>query len=179
MRLRKVLLTQIPRARLMKGLSWCFQWLFPTRPCSWWSLKPSPTHRSTGTFGWRSTLRIAGSRWRSDIPSWPLSSGTSHSNSWHVVDAACEEVSSQMIQHIGIYFCFTHLKHNNDLQMCFTNDWICNWNFYKIMLFPLKIALFLWEIALIDTNFNYKFSYLWSKVEGHNIENTPNQLEAV
>ena len=31
----------------------------------------------------------------------------------------------------------------------------------------LHFTLFLWEIALIDTNFNYKFSYLWSKVEGH------------
>ena len=35
------------------------------------------------------------------------------------------------------------------------------------MLFPLKIVLFLREIALFYTNFNYKFSSLWSKVEGH------------
>ena len=37
------------------------------------------------------------------------------------------------------------------------------------MLFPLKIALFLRETALFYTNFNHKFSSLWSKVEGHNI----------
>ena len=35
------------------------------------------------------------------------------------------------------------------------------------MLFPLKIDLFLREIALLYTNFDYKFSSLWSKVEGH------------
>ena len=34
------------------------------------------------------------------------------------------------------------------------------------MLFPLKIAPFEWEIALFYTNFDYKFSNLWSKVEG-------------
>ena len=34
------------------------------------------------------------------------------------------------------------------------------------MLFPFKIAQFLREIALFHTNFNYKFSNLWSKFEG-------------
>ena len=37
------------------------------------------------------------------------------------------------------------------------------------MLFPLKLALFLREIALFYTNSIYKFSNLWSKVEGHKI----------
>ena len=32
---------------------------------------------------------------------------------------------------------------------------------------PLKIVLILREIALFYTNFTYKFSSLWSKVEGH------------
>ena len=45
--------------------------------------------------------------------------------------------------------------------------WKINENLYKIMLFPLKIDLFLREIALLYTNFDYKFSSLWSKVEGH------------
>ena len=36
------------------------------------------------------------------------------------------------------------------------------------MIFPLKIALILWEMALFHTNFNYKFFNLWSRVEGHN-----------
>ena len=40
------------------------------------------------------------------------------------------------------------------------------------MLFPLKLALFLREIALFYTNSIYKFSYLWSKVEGHKINGT-------
>ena len=35
------------------------------------------------------------------------------------------------------------------------------------MLFPLKIVPFLREIALLYTNFTYKFSSLWSKVKGH------------
>ena len=35
------------------------------------------------------------------------------------------------------------------------------------MLFPLKIDLFLREIALLYTNFDDKFSSLRSKVEGH------------
>ena len=38
------------------------------------------------------------------------------------------------------------------------------------MLFPLKTALFLREIALFYTNFDYKFSNLWSKVEDHLID---------
>ena len=35
------------------------------------------------------------------------------------------------------------------------------------MLFPLKIDILLREIALFYMNFCYKFSSLWSKVEGH------------
>ena len=35
------------------------------------------------------------------------------------------------------------------------------------MLIPIKIALFLRETALFYTNFNHKFSSLWSKVKGH------------
>ena len=37
------------------------------------------------------------------------------------------------------------------------------------MLFPFKIAPFLWEIALFYTNFDYKFSNLWRKVDGHKV----------
>ena len=54
-----------------------------------------------------------------------------------------------------------------DLQMCFTNDGICNLSLYKMMLFTLKIALCLREIALFYTNSNYKFSHFWSTFEGH------------
>ena len=35
------------------------------------------------------------------------------------------------------------------------------------MLFRLKIVPSLREMVLFYTNFNYKFSYLWSRVEGH------------
>ena len=48
---------------------------------------------------------------------------------------------------------------NYDLQMCFTNERMC--------LFPLKIVLFLREIALFYTNSNYKLYHLWSTFEGH------------
>ena len=40
------------------------------------------------------------------------------------------------------------------------------------MLFPLKMALFLREIALFYTKFDYKLYNLWSKVVGHNSKNS-------
>ena len=36
----------------------------------------------------------------------------------------------------------------------------------------IEIALFLWKIALSHTNLNYKFSNLWSRVEGHYFQYT-------
>jgi len=64
-------------------------------------------------------------------------------------------------------FCWVLLTNTNVPRLCFTNQRICNQNLCKIMLFPLKMALFLREIASFYTNFNYKFYNLWSKVEEH------------
>ena len=47
------------------------------------------------------------------------------------------------------------------------------------MPFPIQIVLILREIALFYTNFAYKFSSLWSKVEGHYSANTFQEMNKI
>ena len=136
--------------------------LYRTR-CRTWPVPTGMTHR------WRTT-------WLCVAPKRTSSWGQARVQNWR---PACTQLTS----YPGLYSrtaCLSHyttqpgsklhfqLFTSNDLRLCFTNYRNCNENLYKIMLFPLKIALFVWEIALFYTNFNYKFSNLCTGTfEGH------------